>query len=69
MDTEFKKTRFQLTVITILHSIESTYRRSLRGKTMEDLNSSRIFTQMDNLGGKAGLPTKKKFSLFKPGTW
>lgn len=70
MDTDFKKTRFQLTVITILHSIESTYRRSLRGKTMEDLNSSRIFTQMDNLGGvKPGMPTKKKFNLFKPGTW
>ena len=70
MDTEFKKTRFQLTVITILHSIESTYRRSLRGKTMEDLNSSRIFTQMDNLGGgRPGTQAKKKFNLFKPGTW
>lgn len=70
MDTEFKKTRFQLTVITILHSIESTYRRSLRGKTMEDLNSSRIFTQMENMGGgKPGMPTKKNFNLFKPGTW
>jgi len=70
MDTEFKKTRFQLTVITILHSIESTYRRSLRGKTMEDLNSSRIFTQMDNLGGaRQNAPTKKNFNLFKPGTW
>ena len=70
MDTEFKKTRFQLTVITILHSIESTYRRSLRGKTMEDLNSSRIFTQMDNLGGsRTAMPIKKKFNPFKPGTW
>jgi len=70
MNTEFKKTRFQLTVLTILHSIESTYRRSLRGKTMEDLNSSRIFTQMDNMGGtRPGMPTKKKFNLFKPGTW
>jgi len=70
MDTEFKKTRFQLTIITILHSIESTYRRSLRGKTMEDLNSSRIFTQMDNLGGgRPGTQAKKKFNLFKPGTW
>ena len=69
MDTEFKKTRFQLTVLTILHSIESTYRRSISGKTMEDINSSRIFTQMDNLGGRPQMPTKKKFNLFKPGTW
>ena len=69
MDTDFKKTRFQLTVINILHSIESTYRRSLRGKTMEDLNSSRIFTQLDNLGNRQPLSSKKSFSLFKPGTW
>ncbi len=69
MDTSFKKTRFQLTVITILHSIESTYRRSLRGKTMEDLNSSKMFTQIDNLGQRTQLQTKKKFNPFKPGTW
>ena len=69
MDTEFKKTRFQLTVLAILHTTESAYRRALRGKTMEDLNSSRIFTQMDNIGNKTGMSTKKKFNLFKPGTW
>ena len=70
MDTEFKKTRFQLTVVNILHSVESTYRRSLRGKTMEDLNSSRIFTQMESMGGaNKQMPSKKKFNLFKPGTW
>lgn len=69
MDTDFKKTRFQLTVITILHTIESAYRRALRGKTMEDLNSSRIFTQIDSIGNRQQTPTKKKFHLFKPGTW
>lgn len=69
MDTDFKKTRFQLIVINILHIVESAYRRAIRGKTMEDLNSSRIFTQLDSIGGKAQMPTKKKFNLFKPGTW
>ncbi len=69
MDTEFKKTRFQLTVLTILHSIESTYRRSLRGKTMEDLNSSRIFTQSDIIGNRQPSLMKKKFNLLKPNTW
>ena len=71
MDTEFKKTRFQLTVLTILHSIESAYRRSLRGKTMEDLNNSRIFIQSDSIGNRQPSQIKKKFSLsnlFKPGT-
>ena len=69
MDSNFKKTRFQLTVLTILHAIESTYRRALRGKTMEDLNSSRIFTQSDNLGRSPTAPQKKKFSPFHPSTW
>ena len=69
MDTKFKKTRFQLLVLTILHNIESTYRRSLRGKTMEDLNSSRIFTQIDSIGNRLQAPVKKKFNLLKPGTW
>ena len=69
MDTNFKKTRFQLTVLTIIHAIESTYRRSLRGKTMEDLNSSKIFTQLDNLGARQQTPTKKKFNLLQPRTW
>jgi len=70
MDTDFKKTRFQLVVINILHIVESAYRRAIRGKTMEDLNSSRIFTQLDSIGnGRTPMPTKKKFNLFKPGTW
>jgi len=68
LDTEFKKTRYELTVLSLLHLIESAYRRALRGKTMEDLNSSRIFTQMDNLS-RGNAPVKKKFNLFKPGTW
>ena len=49
--------------------VESAYRRAIRGKTMEDLNSSKIFTQMDNIGSRNQIPIKKKFSLFKPGTW
>lgn len=70
MDTEFKKTRFQLIVVNILHVVESSYRRAIRGKTMEDLNSSRLFTQMDSMGtGRSSMPTKKKFNPFKPSTW
>ena len=70
MDTEFKKTRFELTVITILHSIESAYRRAMGGTTMRELNSSRIFTQSDIKGPSLGMSMqKKKFNLFKPRTW
>lgn len=70
MDTEFKKTRFPLSVITILHSIESTYRRALRGKASEDLNTSKIFTQSDLLTNRPlQNPIKKSFNLLKPSTW
>lgn len=69
MDTEFKKTRFQLTVITILHSIESTYRRALKGETFKDLNSSNIVTQSDNFNSRNQLTMKKKFNLFDRKSW
>lgn len=70
MDTDFKKTRFALTVITILHSIESAYRRALRGDTRESLNTAKIFTQSDFLRPPPEQLTKKKgFNPFKPGTW
>lgn len=69
MDTDFKKTRFQLIVINILHIVESAYRRAIRGKTMEDLNASKIYTEIGSSPGRTPMPTKKKFNLFKPGTW
>lgn len=45
MDTYFKKTKFRIIVITTLHIIESTYRRALRGKTLEEMNQSRVVGQ------------------------
>ncbi len=69
MNTDFKKSKFILTVLNIIHSIESAYRRSLGGKTMEDLNSAKIFTQMDHMGNSPSAPTKKRFNPFSPKTW
>ncbi len=70
MNTEFKKTRFPLTVLTILHSVESAYRRAIRGSTMENLNTSKIFTQSDIIGGgRMQQQIKKKFHLLRPSTW
>jgi len=69
LDSDFKKTRYPLIVLTIVHTVESAYRRALHGKTMEDLNSSKIFTQVDQIGNR-GVPTKKRHrSPFKPSTW
>ncbi len=69
LDTEYKKSRYPLVVLTILHVVESAYRRAIRGKTMEDINSSKIFTQTESMGSKGQIQTKKKFNLFKPSTW
>lgn len=72
MDTDFKKTRYALTVLTIVHSIESAYRRAMHGDTVQKLNSATIFTQSDHLGltSRYGQqPQKRKFNLFNPKTW
>lgn len=71
MDTNFKKSRYGLTVVTIIHAIESAYRRALFGKTSEDINSSRIFTQSDIFNpNKMGSPqNRNSFNMFKPSTW
>lgn len=50
MDTNEKKTKFRLLVVTTLHLIESTYRRALSGKTFQEVNQSRIITQSDSVG-------------------
>jgi len=71
MDDNFKKTKFRLLVITTLHMIESTYRKAIAGKTIEEINQSRIITQSDLMGGRlpSQMPTRKKFNLLNPRTW
>jgi len=70
MTTEFKKSRYNLIVLNILHSIESAYRRALGGKEREEIHSTRILTQSDMLGNprRSQLP-RKKFNLFSPKSW
>lgn len=48
MDTYFKKTKFRLIITTTLHMIESSYRRSIGGKTMMEINQSRVISQFGN---------------------
>ena len=48
MDTYFKKTKFRLIITTTLHIIESSYRRSIGGKTMMEINQSRVISQFGN---------------------
>lgn len=49
MDTYFKKTKFRLVVTTTVHIIESAYRRALNGKTLEEMNQSKVIGQFGSL--------------------
>ena len=74
MDTNFKKTRMKILVLSICHLIESTFRRAIRGKQMEEINTGRIITQSEGLGSDfsrgMGLDKpRRKFNLFKASTW
>ncbi len=60
MDTHFKKSKFRLIVVTTLNIIESTYRRALRGRTMEDLNQSKVVGQFGNM------PNEQPRSMGRP---
>ena len=48
MDTHFKKTKFRLIITTTTHIIESTYRRAIGGKTLLEINQSRVIGQFGN---------------------
>ncbi len=70
MDTHFKKTKFRLIITTTLHTIESCYRRSIGGKTMEELNQSKVVGQFGNqeapmLPAQRNLNPVQKFLGFK----
>jgi hypothetical protein len=73
MDTEFKKSRYKMIVINILHIVESAYRRALFGKEREEANTGRIITQNDRGGGinlgNSPSPQRRSFSLVRPSTW
>ena len=70
MSDKFRKTKFRLLIVTTLHMIESTYRKAISGKTIEEINQSRIISQSDFVGQRPmPLQSKKKFSMFNPRTW
>lgn len=70
MDTNFKKTKFRMLIVTTLHLIESSYRRAIDGRTIQDLNQSRIVSQSDMIGRhNQMMPPKKKsgfWGMFDP---
>lgn len=71
MTTEFKKSRYILLVINLLHGIESSFRRALHGDTVERINTNTNIIQNESIGGARSMmpQPKKRFHLLKPGTW
>jgi len=62
MDTHFKKTKFRLIITTTTHIIESTYRRAKNGKTLQEINQSRVVGQFNNPNPQQqGRPRKEGF--------
>lgn len=60
MDTYFKKTKFRIMIVTTLHIIESTYKRALRGKTIDEINQSRVIGQFGEIPRRQeAVPIKK----------
>lgn len=72
LTTEFKKSRYKLLVINVLHIIESSYRRALQGQALIALNNNNInISQNEGFGNyrRPMIPVKKKFDIFSPKTW
>ncbi len=66
MDTNFKKSRYILLTLNILHIIESSFRRALFGQTMKEVNSNTNIIQSETLGGPKTIATPKKRSFWNP---
>jgi len=71
LDTEFKKTKYPMMVVTTLHTIESSYRRALLGNENRGTREGIIITQhQPQLGNMMPMQVpKKKWNPFNKSTW
>ncbi|RLG10567.1 hypothetical protein DRN73_07440 [Candidatus Pacearchaeota archaeon] len=67
LNTDFKRSRFGLLILNILHIIESTYRRAIAGKESELINTGRIITQTENQSPLN--PNKRPRKFWNPLSW
>ena len=60
----------QIELLNTIHIIESTYRRALAGRESSSINSTQIYSQVDNISAnRLGVQPKKKFNLLNKKTW
>ena len=71
LDTEYKKTKYPMMVVTILNVVESAYRRAIMGNENRGTREGIIITQHDNpqSGNLQMQVQKKKWSAFDKSTW
>jgi len=70
LDTEYKKTKYPLMVVTILHTIESAFRRSINGNENKGTREGILITQhQPNQGAYPMMMPRQKKNLFRPSTW
>lgn len=73
MDTDYKKRKFPLIVMNILHMVESAYNRAIRGGERESLRTARTVNQTEPMGNHRGMyndvPRARKFKIGRPSTW
>lgn len=60
MDTYFKKTKFRLIVVTTLNVIETTYRRALRARTLEEVNQTKVVSQFGERQPQQPIPQRRE---------
>jgi len=73
MNNKFKESKYIMIVLNVLHTIESCYRRALKGAEQENIRTRSIVTQSQGMGsGAVGMRrsiNKAKFNPLKPSTW
>lgn len=72
LDTEYKKTKYPVMVVTILHTVENAYRRALLGQENKGTREGIIITQHQspNMQMPQTMPIpKKKWSAFDKSSW
>lgn len=72
MNTPFKRSKFRIIITTTLHLIESAYRRAIQGKTLEEVNKSKVVNQTEELKsgqdqGSGNSTTRGGWKRFVPG--
>lgn len=60
LDTDYKRARYTMIVMNILHTIENAYNRSLHAGERESLRSARVVTQTQPLGEQGSYAMRRK---------